>query len=109
MRGRRCGGSSGGRRYDRACGGCPALSAALSGLSYMEVGGRMRLQQNQVWKQGDQFLRVVVLERLRVEYKSMKDISSREGTHHQVSKKAFCRLLKDAVLVSPPETTARDA
>jgi hypothetical protein len=61
----------------------------------------MRLQQNQIWQQGDQFFGIVELERLRVEYKAMRDLSTREGTHHQVTKKEFCRLLKGAVLVSP--------
>lgn len=61
----------------------------------------MRLQQNQVWKQGGLYLRIVVLERLRVEYKEMRDLSSREGKHRQATKKEFCRLLKGAVLVSP--------
>ncbi len=68
----------------------------------------MRLQQNQVWRQGDQFLRIVVLERLRVEYKAMTGLTSKEGTHHQVTKKEFCRLLKGAVLVSPSEATGKN-
>jgi len=67
----------------------------------------MRLQQNQVWRQGDQFLRIVVVERLRVEYKAMANPTSKEGTHHQVTKKEFCRLLKGAVLVSPSEATGK--
>ena len=65
----------------------------------------MRLQQNQVWRQGDEYIRIVVLERLQVEYKAMKDPVAKEGTHHQVTKKEFCRLLKGAVLVpqlTPP-------
>lgn len=61
----------------------------------------MRLRQNQVWQQNDDFIRIVVLERLRVEYKTMKDVGAKEGTHHQLTKKEFCRLLKGAVLVSP--------
>jgi len=69
----------------------------------------MRLQQNQVWKQGDQYLRIVVLERLRVQYKAMKDLTAKEGTHHEVSKKEFCRLLKGATLVPPPAPPAAKA
>jgi len=61
----------------------------------------MRLQQNQVWKKGGEFTRIVVLERLRVEYMLMKDLAARDGTHHNATKKEFCRLLKGAVLVSP--------
>ena len=66
----------------------------------------MNLQQNQVWRQGDQYIRIVGLERLRVDYKAMKDLTTKEGEHHQVSKKEFCRLLKGAVLVSPLLGTA---
>ena len=64
----------------------------------------MRLQQNQVWKQGDLYLRIVVLERLSVEYKAMKDLTAKEGERHQVTKKEFCRLIKGAVLVAPAAT-----
>ena len=67
------------------------------------MGTHMRLQQNQIWKQGDEYIRIVELERLSVVYKAMKDPSTKEGKHHQVTKKAFCRLLKDAVLVVPGE------
>ena len=59
----------------------------------------MRLQQNQVWKQGDRYLRVVRLERLRVEYKTMKDLSTKEGMPDQSTKKEFCRMLKGATLL----------
>lgn len=61
----------------------------------------MRLQQNQTWKCGDTYLRIVRLERLRVEYKTMADLASREGTHHSATKKAFCRMLKGSTLVTP--------
>ena len=63
----------------------------------------MKLQQDQVWKQGDEFLRIVRLERLAVEYKQMKNLVTREGKHFQVSKKEFCRLVKTATLLSPEE------
>ena len=63
----------------------------------------MRLQQNQVWKQGDQYIRIVNLERLRVDYKAMAGLTSKEGERHQVTKKELCRLLKGAVLVSSAE------
>ncbi len=61
----------------------------------------MKLRQGQVWKRGGEYIRIVHLERLEVEYKSMLDLIGREGTHHHVSKKEFCRLLKDAVLLAP--------
>ena len=61
----------------------------------------MKLEQGQVWKQGEAYLRIVKLERLAVEYKTMRDLLTKEGTVHQVTKKEFCRLLKSAVLISP--------
>jgi hypothetical protein len=66
----------------------------------------MKLQQGQVWQQGDQFLRIVHLERLEVEYKAVPRLNTREGVHHHVSKKDFCRLIKGAVLVGPNKTKA---
>lgn len=63
----------------------------------------MKLQQNQVWKLGDQYICIVVLERMRVGYKVMKDLTTKEGKHREATKKEFCRLLKGAVLVPPSE------
>ena len=64
----------------------------------------MKLQQSQVWKQGDLYLRIVRVERLAVDYKTSRDPNSRKGRHHHVSKKEFCRLLKDATLLTARET-----
>jgi hypothetical protein len=64
---------------------------------------RVKLQQGQIWKAGEDYLRIVDLERLEVKYKLIRDLVNREGTHHHVSKKEFCRLIKNATLV-PPET-----
>jgi hypothetical protein len=61
----------------------------------------MKLRQNQVWKQGDEFLRIVVLERLEVRYKAVKNLATGEGKHHSVTKKEFCRLIKGATLLTP--------
>ena len=67
----------------------------------------MRLQQGQVWKRSEnEYLRVVDLQRLEVKYKAMKDLSTREGTHHHVSKKEFCRLIKGAALLTSEEVGA---
>jgi len=66
----------------------------------------MRLQQNQVWQTADGYLRITRLERLEVQYKEMKDLRTREGTHHHVTKKQFCRLLKGAVLLSQADIDA---
>ncbi|HXI70093.1 MAG TPA: hypothetical protein VNN22_07015 [Verrucomicrobiae bacterium] len=69
----------------------------------------MKLRQGQIWKSGKEYIRIVKLERLAVEYKSMVSLTTREGTLHQTSKKDFCRLLKQARLLSagkaPPVTT----
>ena len=63
----------------------------------------MKLQQGQVWKRGEEFIRIVRLDRLEVEYKSMTDLTSKTGTHHRTRKKEFCRLLKTAPLLPPAE------
>ena len=63
----------------------------------------MKLAQGQIWKAGEQFLRIVHLERLEVKYKAMSDLAIGEGSHHHVTKKEFCRLIKNATLVIPEE------
>ncbi len=60
----------------------------------------LKLQQDQVWKTSDGYLRIVRLERLSVAYKSLRDLATRDGTHHEVTKKEFCRLIKSAELVT---------
>jgi hypothetical protein len=69
----------------------------------MRYRAGMRLAQNQVWKQGDEYLRIVQLERLEVRYKAMKDLITGEGRHHHVSKKDFCRRIKGATLLTQDE------
>ena len=64
----------------------------------------MKLRQGQVWKHGEEYIRLVRLERLHVEYKSTTSFTAKKGTHHQVGKKEFCRLLKGATLLAPAET-----
>ena len=70
----------------------------------------MKLCQGQVWKQDQQYIRIVRLERLEVEYKSMTSLAGKEGAKHVTSKKDFCRLLKGARLLSPEKKilTARN-
>ncbi len=63
----------------------------------------MKLAQNQVWKQGDTYFRIVLLKRLEVRYKSVEDLLTGEGKHCLVSKKEFCRLIKNAKLLSEEE------
>jgi len=59
----------------------------------------MKLCQGQVWKQGKEYIRIVRLERLEVEYKSLPNLGNKEGTKHVTSKNDFCRLLKGAHLL----------
>ena len=61
----------------------------------------LKLRQGQVWKSGDEFIRIVQLERLQVGYKTFKNLGTGEGKHHHTSKKEFCRLLKSATLLTP--------
>jgi hypothetical protein len=68
----------------------------------------MKLQQGQVWKTGEEFFRIVELHRLEVKYKAMKDLETREGTHHHVTKKEFCRLIKGATLLEISGRPAAD-
>ena len=60
----------------------------------------MKLKQGQTWQCGDNFVRIVRLERLEVGYKSFKSLKSLAGTHHETSKKDFCRMLKGATLLT---------
>ncbi len=66
----------------------------------------MKLEQGQIWQQGEQYFRIVKWARMSIEYKVMKDLASKEGSVHQVTKKEFCRLLKGAVLVQPEKAAA---
>lgn len=59
----------------------------------------MKLQQGQLWKKDGEFLRIVECERLSVIYKSMQNPFAKEGQTQQVTKKEFCRLIKDARLL----------
>ena len=61
----------------------------------------LQLRQGQVWRKGDELIRIVRLERLEVGYKMGLNLASGEGTHHQASKKDFCRLIKSATLLPP--------
>jgi len=59
----------------------------------------LKLQQGQVWKHGQEYIRIVRLERLEVGYKVLKDLHSGKGEHRHTSKKDFCRLLKECRLL----------
>jgi len=66
----------------------------------------LKLQQDQVWKIDAGYLRIVRLERLSVAYKSLKNLTSRDGTHHEVSKKESTRLIKSGSLLTSEEARA---
>lgn len=69
----------------------------------------MHLEQGQIWKQGNDYFRIVTWDRLAIEYKAMKHPDTKEGTLHQVTKKEFCRLIKGAVLQVPEAPSAAEA
>jgi hypothetical protein len=68
----------------------------------------MKLCQGQVWKKDGQFIRVVRLERLEVEYKTMTSLTTKEGARQVTSKKDFCRLLKGAHLLAAGKKVLSD-
>jgi hypothetical protein len=59
----------------------------------------IQLAQNQLWKKGDQYFRIVIWERLGIRYKLTDSPEATEGTLHDATKKEFCRLIKGAELV----------
>lgn len=59
----------------------------------------MKLKQGQIWKNETAYIRIVQLERLTVDYKLIADPFTKEGTHKQLSKKEFCKLIKGATLI----------
>ncbi len=59
----------------------------------------LQLAQNQLWKQGDRYFRIVLWERLAIRYKETTSADAEEGTIHDVTKKEFCKLIKGAELV----------
>ena len=61
----------------------------------------MKLCQGQIWKQGGEYIRIVRLERLEVEYKSQTSLADKSGAKIVTSKKDFCRLLKGAHQLQP--------
>jgi hypothetical protein len=57
----------------------------------------MKLKQNQLLQVGADRYRIVVLDRLSVDYKKLDPNDPESGTHHQATKKEFCRLIKAGV------------
>ena len=63
----------------------------------------LKLRQAQMWKLGREFIRIVRLERLEVEYMTTTSLEAKKGSHHTLSKKEFCRLVKTADLLTAAE------
>jgi len=63
----------------------------------------LKFQQDQVWKTSAGYYRIVQLERMSVTYKILQDLGTRDGTHHEVSKKEFTRLVKVGSLLTAEE------
>ncbi|MEM6912236.1 MAG: hypothetical protein AAF555_11740 [Verrucomicrobiota bacterium] len=61
----------------------------------------MKLQQGQIWKQGERHYRIVKWARLSIDYKLITNLETGEGTRHHVTKKEFCHLIKGASLIEP--------
>ena len=47
----------------------------------------IQLAQNQLWKQGDRYFRIVIWERLAIQYKETNRADASEGTVHDVNEK----------------------
>ncbi len=60
----------------------------------------MKLEQGQIWQNGDTFYRIVKWARLAIDYKAMKNPAAKTGTMHSVTKKEFCRLIKGGTLLT---------
>jgi hypothetical protein len=69
----------------------------------------MKLCQGQIWKKDKDYIRIVRLERLEVEYKTLPSPTSKTGPIQVTSKKDFCRLLKQARLLALPKKTVPHA
>jgi len=63
----------------------------------------VKLQQDQIWRDGDDFYFIIRLERLFVDYKKITDLVTKKGEPQLVSKKEFCRLIKNAKLLTQEE------
>jgi hypothetical protein len=62
----------------------------------------MKLCQGQVWKVNQEYVRLVSVERLAVDYMTIKDPQAKGGVHARATKKQFCTFLKTGTLVFPP-------
>ncbi len=68
----------------------------------------MRIYQDEVYRKGEKFIRIVRLDRYEVEYKTMNGDPKGEGVVAVATKKDFCRLLKGMTLVPHLKKTLTD-
>lgn len=69
----------------------------------------MRIYQDELYRKGGKFVRILRLDRYEVEYKTTEGDPKGEGMVVVATKKEFCRLLKGMALVPPVKKAAPDA
>ncbi len=66
----------------------------------------MRLYQDEIYRKGETFIRIIRLDRYEVEFKTSTGDPKAEGSVAVLVKKEFCRLLKGMTLVPPVKKDA---
>lgn len=61
---------------------------------------KLKLDQGQIWRQGETYLRITKWSRQAIDYKAFTDLVTREGPVVGVTKKEFCRLIKGGELMT---------
>ena len=59
----------------------------------------MKLRQNQIWKKGGQYIRIVHRDNISVVYKVITDVRNEKVPHERATKKDFCRMIKGFVVI----------
>lgn len=67
----------------------------------------MKLEQGQIWKKGEEYIRIVQWSRESIVYKMVTDPPSKKSEFQTVTKKEFCRLIKGAELLSKDKAPKR--
>lgn len=66
----------------------------------------MRIFQDEIYQKGQNFIRIVRLDRYEVEYKATVGDPKAECESKVLAKKEFCRLLKGMTLIFPVKKVA---
>lgn len=69
----------------------------------------MRIYQDEIYRKGETFIRILRLDRYEVEYKTTNGDPKADGPVAVATKKEFCRLLKGMTLVPPVKKPVPDA